>query len=551
VLLRLDDLLIDSQRQRVERDGVVLDVQGLTFQLLAYLVTRGVDVVTYDELMAAVWAPAIVNEETVTQRVKLLRQALGDDGRNPRYVRAVRGRGYQLCSMPIEAVDAARSSSTTAPDPAPLATSAPSSPPAIERKTLRVVAAFVGILGLIAGMATLWFAFSAKPGTPAADAPPSLTPTPGDEMLARARHYFQIGQKDDNERAIALYQQALAARPNDSAAQVGLSFAYSARVCLFDYEWTWAERAGELAQGVIAREPDNGLAHSARGYAYDCLGQMDGAIASYERAVAIDPAARWDSVASLANLYLVQGRLADALKLNLQAASHSTTLRFIDLQLARNVELLGDLAGADRRYRHGFQLQPDNVFNNAAWPAFLFRQGRFDEAATALATARTRPFHPELLQTAGELALARGDAALAAREFAAAAAMRPHQGKPNTLAHLYAREALDRAWIDRRIVSARDAIANGERWPDVWIELSWLEMSRGDLDAAVDALDGAIGAGHLDRAWLTTTPLLRRQRESPRFAALLGRIDARLVAERSRAIAAGWTPETTIRLKSD
>ena len=102
---RLDDLIIDLTRQRVTRAEVVLDVAGLSFRLLGCLLRRGVDVVPFDTLIAEVWAPAVVNEETVTQRVKLLRQALGDDGRQPRYVRSVRGRGYQLCAMPEALAD--------------------------------------------------------------------------------------------------------------------------------------------------------------------------------------------------------------------------------------------------------------------------------------------------------------------------------------------------------------------------------------------------------------------------------------------------------------
>ena len=90
---RLLDLDIDLPRQRVTRDGQPLDVAGLSFQLLAYLLAQGPRVVGFDELMQAVWAPAVVNEETVTQRVKLLRQALGDDARRPRYLRSVRGQG--------------------------------------------------------------------------------------------------------------------------------------------------------------------------------------------------------------------------------------------------------------------------------------------------------------------------------------------------------------------------------------------------------------------------------------------------------------------------
>lgn len=101
---QLGDLCIDVPRQRVGREGVLLDVRGLSFRLLHYLVQQGQRVVGFDELIAQVWAPALVNEETVTQRVRLLRQSLDDDSRQPRYLRSVRGQGYQLC-VPVQAIE--------------------------------------------------------------------------------------------------------------------------------------------------------------------------------------------------------------------------------------------------------------------------------------------------------------------------------------------------------------------------------------------------------------------------------------------------------------
>lgn len=85
-------------RQRVERDGQLLEVAGLSFRLLHYLLQQAQRVVGFDELMQQVWALAVVNEETVTQRVRALRQALGDDGRNQRYLRSVRGLGVPAVS---------------------------------------------------------------------------------------------------------------------------------------------------------------------------------------------------------------------------------------------------------------------------------------------------------------------------------------------------------------------------------------------------------------------------------------------------------------------
>jgi TolB-like protein/Flp pilus assembly protein TadD len=52
--------------------------------------------VSIDTLMSQVWSGLVVNPETVSQRIKLLRDAIGDDSRAPRYIASVRGRGYKL-----------------------------------------------------------------------------------------------------------------------------------------------------------------------------------------------------------------------------------------------------------------------------------------------------------------------------------------------------------------------------------------------------------------------------------------------------------------------
>lgn len=98
--VQLLDLHIDRASQLVRRGGGVLPVSGLSWRLLDCLLEHGTDVVDFDTLAREVWAPAVVGEDAISQRVKLLRQALGDDSRQPRYVRSVRGRGYQLCAPP-------------------------------------------------------------------------------------------------------------------------------------------------------------------------------------------------------------------------------------------------------------------------------------------------------------------------------------------------------------------------------------------------------------------------------------------------------------------
>jgi adenylate cyclase len=91
---RLDDLLIDVARRQVLRGTTAITLPGLSFDLLLELVRAAPNLLTYDELMQRVWPGLVVSAETITQRVKLVRDALGDDARAPRYIKGIHGRGY-------------------------------------------------------------------------------------------------------------------------------------------------------------------------------------------------------------------------------------------------------------------------------------------------------------------------------------------------------------------------------------------------------------------------------------------------------------------------
>ncbi len=73
----------------------------LSWQLLLALARRAPAVGTQEELLSEVWSDLFVGDEVLSQRVRLLRKSLGDDGRSPRYVKTVRGVGYRL-ALPVE-----------------------------------------------------------------------------------------------------------------------------------------------------------------------------------------------------------------------------------------------------------------------------------------------------------------------------------------------------------------------------------------------------------------------------------------------------------------
>ena len=94
--LLVGDLILDVGRRRVTRDGKILDCPNQSFRLLHALATAAPDVVAQDELVQQVWPGRVVSPETITQRIKLVRQVLGDDAHEPCYVGLVRGEGYRM-----------------------------------------------------------------------------------------------------------------------------------------------------------------------------------------------------------------------------------------------------------------------------------------------------------------------------------------------------------------------------------------------------------------------------------------------------------------------
>jgi DNA-binding winged helix-turn-helix (wHTH) protein len=93
---RVGDLQIDVARRHVARDGREIRLGKLTFDLFAALIRAAPHSVPVDVLLKNVWAGTVVERETVSQRIKRLRIALGDSAQTPRYIAGIRGLGYRI-----------------------------------------------------------------------------------------------------------------------------------------------------------------------------------------------------------------------------------------------------------------------------------------------------------------------------------------------------------------------------------------------------------------------------------------------------------------------
>jgi TolB-like protein/DNA-binding winged helix-turn-helix (wHTH) protein len=173
---RVGDLLVDAGRRRVERDGSEIALPGLTFDLLLALAREAPNLSSVDALMQQVWPGRVVSPETVSQRVKLLRAALGDDPDSPRYLTGVRGHGYRLI-VPVErcAIPTKVERPASAVPVALAETVAPAASPPPRRPVTRSPWPFVLALLLAAG---LWLAWSNLRESPVSQVVPATLEAP-------------------------------------------------------------------------------------------------------------------------------------------------------------------------------------------------------------------------------------------------------------------------------------------------------------------------------------------------------------------------------------
>jgi len=94
---RLDDLVIEPLEGRLTRgNGEPVSLEPRVMQVLVTLAGRANRTVSRAELLDTVWTGQVAADELLTRAISELRRALGDDFRNPTYIRTVPKRGYCL-----------------------------------------------------------------------------------------------------------------------------------------------------------------------------------------------------------------------------------------------------------------------------------------------------------------------------------------------------------------------------------------------------------------------------------------------------------------------
>jgi DNA-binding winged helix-turn-helix (wHTH) protein/TolB-like protein/Flp pilus assembly protein TadD len=142
-LLHFGPFELDPEREELRRSGLVLRLPRQPFRILLLLVRRAGEVVSRDEIHAAIWGNEthVDFEHGINSAIRQIRFALGDHAGTPRYVRTLPRRGYSF----IASVAQSARPGESAPEPEVI--------PVPRRRRVAAIAATIVIA--IAAMAAL------------------------------------------------------------------------------------------------------------------------------------------------------------------------------------------------------------------------------------------------------------------------------------------------------------------------------------------------------------------------------------------------------------
>ena len=94
---RFGEFEFDRERRQLLRAGRPVPLEPKAYELLALLLERRPQALSRAQIRDVVWPGVFVSESTLGVAVNAIRQALGDDARQPRFIRTVHGFGYAFC----------------------------------------------------------------------------------------------------------------------------------------------------------------------------------------------------------------------------------------------------------------------------------------------------------------------------------------------------------------------------------------------------------------------------------------------------------------------
>jgi len=94
--LAFQDLLLDLDSQSVIKDGAPVALTYTEFKILELLVTHKKKIYSLENIYQSIWGDDAVGDSSIMVHIKNIRKKLGDNSRNPTYIKTAWGRGYYI-----------------------------------------------------------------------------------------------------------------------------------------------------------------------------------------------------------------------------------------------------------------------------------------------------------------------------------------------------------------------------------------------------------------------------------------------------------------------
>jgi len=96
-ILKIEDLLIDPDEEKISYKGIDIELKGKPFEVLTHLAVNSDQIVSKEQLLDAIWdEPELVTPNVIEVAINQIRQKM-DKPLNISTIETVRRRGYRFC----------------------------------------------------------------------------------------------------------------------------------------------------------------------------------------------------------------------------------------------------------------------------------------------------------------------------------------------------------------------------------------------------------------------------------------------------------------------
>ena len=94
--IALADVFLDLDSQSVIKDGEAIALTYTEFKILELLASNRKRIFSLDQIYTSIWNDNAVGDSAIMVHIKNLRKKLGDNSREPKYIKTAWGRGYYV-----------------------------------------------------------------------------------------------------------------------------------------------------------------------------------------------------------------------------------------------------------------------------------------------------------------------------------------------------------------------------------------------------------------------------------------------------------------------